>query len=113
MFTACGIMHRRCCQLVTCHQSAASLVHYTTSCKHSLALLKMGETIAPKRVELIQVINKLSLLHLVGCLNYCKNVGFVTCTRLFIYLSLGCYNSMDSSSAERVKTLMNLMGKNF
>jgi len=28
------------------HLPAASLVHYTASCKHSLVLLKMGETIA-------------------------------------------------------------------
>ena len=33
-------MHRRCCQ------QAASSVHYTTSCKHSLVLLRMGEIIA-------------------------------------------------------------------
>jgi len=37
---SCGIMHRRCCL-----QSASS-VHYTTSCKHSLVLLRMGEIIA-------------------------------------------------------------------
>ena len=36
----CGIMHRRCCL------QAASSVRYTTSCKHSLALLRMGEIIA-------------------------------------------------------------------
>jgi len=28
------------------HQQAASLVLYTTSCKHSLVLLRMGEIIA-------------------------------------------------------------------
>ena len=57
MFTACGIMNRRCCLLVcrsisSCtpvpshpgHQQAASSVHYTTSCKHILVLLRMGET---------------------------------------------------------------------
>jgi len=36
----------RCCRQVTRHQPAASSVHYTTSCKHSLVLLKMGQTIA-------------------------------------------------------------------
>jgi len=44
-----GIKHRRCCLLVTPHpghQQAAPSVHYTTSCKHSLALLRMGETVA-------------------------------------------------------------------
>jgi len=28
------------------HQQAASPVHYTTSCKHSLVLLRMGEIMA-------------------------------------------------------------------
>ena len=51
MFTACGIMHRRCCQ------QAASSVHYTTSCKHSLVLLRM-RNYRPKHVELIEIINK-------------------------------------------------------
>jgi len=32
-------MHWRCCR------PAASSVHYTTSCKHSLVLLRMGEII--------------------------------------------------------------------
>ena len=40
MFTTCGIKHRRCCLL------AASSVLYTTSCKHSLVLLRMSEIIA-------------------------------------------------------------------
>jgi len=30
----------------SCHQQAASPVQYTTSCKHSLVLLRMGEIIA-------------------------------------------------------------------
>jgi len=37
----------------------------------------------------------------------------VTCTRLFIYLSLGCYNRTDSSSAERVKNTDELDGETF
>jgi len=41
------------------HQQAASSVHYTTSCKHSLVLLSMGEIIVPKHVELIEIINKI------------------------------------------------------
>ena len=51
------------------YQPAASSVHYTTSCKHGLVLLGMGEIIA--RNMLIGIINKLLLLHLVGCLYYC------------------------------------------
>ena len=64
MFTACGIMHGRCCR------PAASSVHYTTSCKHSLALPRI-----PKQVELIEIINKPLLLHLVGYLYY-WHMGF-------------------------------------
>ena len=37
---------------------------------HSLVLLKMSKIIAPKHAELIRIINKLLLLHLVGCLYY-------------------------------------------
>ena len=37
---------------------------------HSLVLLKMGKIIAQKHVELTGIINKLLLLHLVGCLYY-------------------------------------------
>jgi len=47
-----------------------SLIYYTTSCKHSLMLLKMDEIVAPKHVELIGIINKQLLLHLFGCLYY-------------------------------------------
>jgi len=53
------------------HQHAASPVRYTTSCKHGLVLLTMGEIIArnTKHDELILIISKLFLLlHLVGCL---------------------------------------------
>jgi len=42
------------------HQQAASSVLYTTSCKHSLALLKMGEIIA--RNMLIEIINKIIIV---------------------------------------------------
>ena len=31
---------------ICCYRPAASSVHYTTSCKHSVVLLKMGEIIA-------------------------------------------------------------------
>ena len=59
VFTACGLMHRRCCR------PAASSVHYITSCKHSLV-----RNHRPKHVELIGIINKPLLLHLVGYLYY-------------------------------------------
>ena len=53
------------------NEPAASSVHYTTTCKHSLVLLRVGEIIARNNVDLIGIINKLLLLHLDGCLCYC------------------------------------------
>jgi len=45
------------------HQQAASSVHYTTSCKHSLVLLRMGETIAWNMLSWLKLLIGL-LLHL-------------------------------------------------
>jgi len=53
------------------HQLTASSVLYTTSCKHSLLLLRMGEIIARNMVSWLKFLIKLLLLHLVGCLYYC------------------------------------------
>ena len=39
-----------------CHQQAASSVHYTTSCKHSLVLLRMGEIIARYRLSWLKLL---------------------------------------------------------
>jgi len=44
--------HRRCCL------QAASSVHYTTSCKLSLVLLRMCEIIARNMLSWLQIINK-------------------------------------------------------
>jgi len=44
------------------HQQATSSMLYTTSCKHSLVLLRMGENYLPKHVELIEVINKIVIV---------------------------------------------------
>ena len=49
-------------------------VLYTTSCKHSLALPRMGEIIARNRL-MIEIINKPLLLHLVGYIYYWQ-IGF-------------------------------------
>ena len=59
------ISHRR------CYLQAASWVHYTTSCKHSLVLLRMGEIIARNMLSWLKLPIKLLLLQLVGCLYYC------------------------------------------
>ena len=52
-------------------QQAASSAHYTTSCKHSLVLLRMGEIIARNMLSWLWLLIKLLLLHLVACLYYC------------------------------------------
>ena len=55
-------MHWRCCR------PATSSVHYTTSCKHSLVLLRMGEIIARNRLSWLKLLINSLLLHLVGYL---------------------------------------------
>ena len=45
------------------HRQATSSVHYTTSCKHSLVLLRMGEIIARNMLSWLKLLIKLSLLH--------------------------------------------------
>jgi len=48
-----------------CQQPAASAVRYTTSCKHSLVLLRMGETIARNMSRwLTLLINRHCCIHL-------------------------------------------------
>jgi hypothetical protein len=44
---------------------------YTTNCKHSLVLLRMGEIIAWNMLNWLVLLIKLLLLHLIGCLYYC------------------------------------------
>ena len=56
MFTACGILHRK-----SYHR------HFED-----------GRNYRPKHVELIEITNKLLLLHLVGCLYYCVSDALVT-----------------------------------
>ena len=53
------------------HRQAASSVHYTTSCKHNLVLLRMGEVMARNMLSWLKLFIKLLLLHPVGCLYYC------------------------------------------
>jgi len=49
---------------------ATSWVHYTTSYNKQPSAPEDGQNTCPKYVELIGVINKPLLLHLVGCLYY-------------------------------------------
>ena len=72
--TACGIMHPRCCWPVAWklrfQAPALQWVHYTTSCNTQSSPPEDGQNNCPKHVELIGIINKPLLLHLVGCLHY-------------------------------------------
>ena len=52
------------------HRPATSWVHYTTSCNTQSSTPEDGHNNCPKHVELTGIINKLLLLHLVGCLYY-------------------------------------------
>jgi len=75
------------------HQQAASPVLYTTSCKHSLVLLRMGENIARNILRWLKLLIKLLLLQLVGCvcyhINYARSHKHQTADGGWI----GCRNS--------------------
>ena len=49
---------------------ATSWVHYATSCNTQSSAPEDGRNLRPKHVELIRIVNKPLLLHLVGCLYY-------------------------------------------
>ena len=63
-------------------------MNYTTSCNTHSSAPEDGRNYRPKHVELIGIINKPSLLHLVGCLYYCMVVVvlvvFVVAVFLFV-----------------------------
>ena len=50
---------------------ATSSIHYTTSCNTQSSAPEDGRDHRPKHVDLVGIINKPLLLHLVGCLYYC------------------------------------------
>ena len=52
------------------HRPATSWLHNTTSCNTQSSAPEDGQNNFPKHVELTGIINKLLLLHLVGCLYY-------------------------------------------
>ena len=53
------------------NRPAASSVHYTTICNTESGAPEDGRNYRPKHVELVGIINKRLLLHLVCCLYYC------------------------------------------
>ena len=52
------------------YRLATAWVHYTTSCNTQSSAPEDGQNDFPKHVELIGIINKPLLLHLVGCQYY-------------------------------------------
>jgi hypothetical protein len=79
--TASDIVNRYCCLLLSWmrwntvpshpgYRPATSWVHYTTSCNTQSSAPEDGQNSCPKHDELIGIINKPLLLHLVGCLYY-------------------------------------------
>ena len=61
---------QQCTRDVAGHQPATSRLHFTTSCNTQSSVPEDGQNNCPKHVELTGIINKLLLLHLVGCLYY-------------------------------------------
>ena len=55
------------------YRPATSWLHYTTSCNIQSSAPEDGQNHCLKHVELIGIINKLLLLHLVDCLYYSTN----------------------------------------
>jgi hypothetical protein len=99
--TACGIRHSICGRSVfSKRRNSASRpptghklywVHYTTSCIAQSNAPEDGQNKCPKHVELIGIINKQLLLHLVGCLLYylCKIILFIIVSVLkYCYLNI-------------------------
>jgi len=80
--------HRRCCL------QAASSMLYTTSCKHSLVLLRISDIIARNMLGWLKLLIKLLLLHLVGCLYYYINDARSHKHQIFKYNSGYCDSSL-------------------
>ena len=67
MFTACGIMHPRCCRPVADRQHRGCIIQQAVTQSN---VPEDGQNNCPKHVGLTGIINKSLLLHLVGCLYY-------------------------------------------
>jgi len=63
-------------------------VHYTTSCNTQSNAPEDGQNNCPKHDELIGIINKPLLLHLVGCLYYYDHLHSLL---LFIKIQCECF----------------------
>ena len=84
----------------------------TTSCKHSLVLLRMGEIIARNMLSWLKLLIKLLLLHLVGCLyNWITTVRCVIPQKSAVFLYFAAEfcnhaqgNLIEHSEAQRSHT---------
>jgi len=74
--TACSIMHRRCCRPVTGYR--------------------------PKHVELIGIINKPSLLHLVGCLYYYISDARSSKCQIYWLVFSNLFNNLNRQNSRRM-----------
>ena len=85
MFTACGIMHPRCCRPANRGCIIPQAVTQSTAPED-------GQNNCPKNAELTGIINKPLLLHIVGCLYYLHFIiySFETCSTISIYSSTEC-----------------------
>jgi hypothetical protein len=97
--TACGIMHSimwpALRPLLPDNRPATYWVHYTTSYIVQSNAPEDGQNSSPKRVELIGIINKQLLLHLVGCLLYYLHSYEICCSNKSVYKDpslLECYD---------------------
>jgi len=87
------------------HRQATSSVLYTTSCKHSLVLVWMGEIIGRNMLSWLKLLIKLLLLHPVGCLYYYIISLKHSCFYISIYLSIYIYSSsFETKKLHLVKT---------
>ena len=74
-----------------CGRPSTSWVHYTTSCNTQSSAPEDGQNNCPKHVELIGIINKPLLLHLVGSLYYLYQWCTVKQTSHFQRATFTCF----------------------
>ena len=94
-------MHPRCCGVppLPGYRLATSWVHYTTSCNTQCSATEDGRDQRPKHVELIGIINKQLLFHLVG-------VYIIHCT-LFLAPHLRVFLPFDAIQSELLTDSVN------
>ena len=107
--TAYGIMHPRCCRPVSWKRrksasripaTATSWVHYTTSCNTQSSAPEDGRDHRPKHVEMIGIINKPLLLHLVGVYIMHRYMFLVSDMRCQVEVSASGWSLVQRSPTE-------------